>query len=225
MITIENVVKRHGERIVLGGVHAHVEQGEIVALVGPSGCGKTTLLRCINGLDHFDEGRVVACGNVLLPGRPRSNEEALAAIRRRVGFVFQAYHLFAHRTVVGNIVEAPVHVRGLSAAAAKQKAEALMDKVGLSHRAQAYPHELSGGEQQRVAIARALAMEPDVLLLDEPTSALDSERVASLTELLKALAIEKQTLLVVTHDVSFARAIASRTLILERGHALRSKDM
>jgi polar amino acid transport system ATP-binding protein len=205
---------------VLDGVSARIGAGEMVALVGPSGGGKSTLLRCVNGLEAIDGGSVRVGTHVLGPGGAAANGRALSAIRQRAGFVFQQWHLFAHRTALGNVIEAPVHVRGLTARAATERARALLDKVGLGHRESAYPRQMSGGEQQRAAIARALAMEPEVLLLDEPTSALDPERVGGLVELLRRLAGEGLTMLLVTHDIDFARELCTRAVVLLDGRIL-----
>jgi len=220
MISFARVTKRREGRDVLSAVSARFGRGEITAVVGPSGGGKTTLLRCVVGLDAFDAGEIQACGQSLGPGPAGAQKAALALVRRRVGLVFQAFHLFGHRTALGNVIEAPVHVKRASVALASERGRALLDKVGLGHRASAYPHELSGGEQQRVAIARALAMEPDVLLLDEPTSALDPERTAGLFEILGALREEGKTLVLVTHEMAFAARIADKVVVLHGGEVV-----
>jgi polar amino acid transport system ATP-binding protein len=186
--------------------------------MGPSGSGKTTLLRCLVGLERPDHGTVRVGDDALEAGAPAATHAlALARVRRRVGFVFQQWHLFPHLTVLENVIEAPVHVAGRPRADAEREARALLDRVGISARAGARPHELSGGEQQRAAIARALAMAPKALLMDEPTSALDGERVAALVALLGGLRAEGLALLVVTHDEDFARAVAPRILMLRDG--------
>jgi ABC-type polar amino acid transport system ATPase subunit len=218
MLKIEGLGKSFGERVLFREVDLVVEPGEAVTLMGPSGSGKTTLLRCLNGLERADAG-VVSAGSVTLDARhdhERFAREALA-LRRRVGFVFQGWHLFAHRNVLANVMEGPLHVRRDPPALARRRALELLEQVGVGHRALAWPHQLSGGEQQRIAIARALAMEPDVLLLDEPTSALDEARVASLTALLKALIASGLALVSVTHDGPFARAVSTRIFALEGG--------
>ncbi|HZI15055.1 MAG TPA: amino acid ABC transporter ATP-binding protein [Myxococcus sp.] len=220
MIEVTSLSKRYDGRTVLDGINARFAPGEMVALVGPSGGGKSTLLRCLNGLEPFDAGSVRVGGEVLGPGGERAQGERVWNIRRRVGFVFQQWHLFAHRTALGNVIEAPVHVKGLDVKQATEAGRALLEKVGLSHREDAYPSELSGGEQQRVAIARALAMEPEVLLLDEPTSALDPERVGELVDLLERLRREGLTLVAVTHEMRFARELASRVLVLHGGRII-----
>ena len=217
MIEVERLTKKYGDRTVLSDISLSFSKGQVVSLVGPSGGGKSTLLRCLNGLESFDGGAITIVGEKLVPGGDRLNKAALAAVRRRVGMVFQQWNLFAHRTAVGNIIEAPVHVRGMSVAEATERAHQLLSRVGLSHRATAYPHEMSGGEQQRVAIARALAMEPSALLLDEPTSALDPERVGEVLDVLTGLAAGGLTMLVVTHEMRFAREVSHRVLVLHGG--------
>jgi polar amino acid transport system ATP-binding protein len=224
MITIDALTKSYerGTR-VLSGISIAFERGQVVSIVGPSGGGKSTLLRCINGLEAFDAGSIKVEDDVLHPGGDHANRRALHSIRQKVGFVFQQYNLFAHRTALGNIVEAPVHVKKTPLAEAKTRAMALLEQVGLAHRAHAYPHEMSGGEQQRVAIARALAMDPHVLLLDEPTSALDPARRVEVLSVLRALAEPTQpgaqpmTMLLVTHEMRFAREVSHRAVCLEGG--------
>jgi len=217
MIEVKSLEKIYGDRTVINKVSVTFEKGKVVALVGPSGGGKSTLLRCINGLEDFQGGTIQVGDDVLYPGGYERNKAALLRIRQRVGMVFQTWNLFAHRTAVGNIIEAPVHVKGLSVEAATKRARELLERVGLSHRVGAYPHEMSGGEQQRVAIARALAMDPAALLLDEPTSALDPERVGEVLDVMKNLANDGLTMLVVTHEMKFARDVSHRTLVLHGG--------
>jgi polar amino acid transport system ATP-binding protein len=216
MIEISNLTKRLGGRALLDGVSLRVGAGEAVVIMGPSGAGKTTLLRCLNGLDRADAGSVRVGDERLDPAAP-DYERALGRVRRRVGFVFQEWHLFPNRTVLGNVVEAPVHVGRQRPDEAARRARALLERVGVAHRAAAYPHELSGGEKQRAAIARALAMSPEVLLMDEPTSALDPERVSDLVALLQGLCRDGLALLAVTHDQRFARALATRVVTLREG--------
>ena len=217
MIEVKSLEKIYGDRTVINKVSVTFEKGKVVALVGPSGGGKSTLLRCINGLEDFQGGTIQVGNDTLHPGGYERNKAALLRIRQRVGMVFQTWNLFAHRTAVGNIIEAPVHVKGLSVEAATKRAKELLERVGLSHRVGAYPHEMSGGEQQRVAIARALAMDPEALLLDEPTSALDPERVGEVLDVMKNLANDGLTMLVVTHEMKFARDVSHRTLVLHGG--------
>jgi polar amino acid transport system ATP-binding protein len=210
--------KRRGERAIFEEVSVRLERGEAVALTGPSGAGKTTLLRCLNGLELADAGTVVVGGTRVIAGeRPEQTHAALAALRRHVGFVFQGSHLFSHRTALENVMEGPLFVKHEAPAAARARAEALLERVGVRERAAAYPRELSGGEQQRTAIARALAMEPEILLLDEPTSALDRERSAGLAALLRSLIGEGLAVLTVTHDPGFAAALGARVLRLDGG--------
>jgi polar amino acid transport system ATP-binding protein len=216
MLEIERVRKRRDDRWVLDGVTLEVEQGVIYALLGESGTGKSTLLRCISGLETFDEGAVRVGGKPLFANRKLED-----AVRRRIGFVFQQHHLFAHMTAIENVMEAPVQVAKLSIDDAKKRAEKLLDQLGVAHRRDARPSELSGGEAQRVAIARAMAMEPAVLLLDEPTASLDPARRKGVTELLLDLAKGGTTLVVATHDLPFARDVASRAGMLENGSLVR----
>jgi polar amino acid transport system ATP-binding protein len=215
MIAIDKLTKRFGGRTVLDAVTVGFARGKVSALVGPSGCGKSTLLRCINGLERFDEGSV-RVGELAL------SDATLQRIRLEVGMVFQHYGLFAHMSALANVMEAPVHVRGLSKREARERAAALLEKVGLTHRREAFPRELSGGEQQRVAIARALAMEPKALLLDEPTAALDPERKAEVIKVLEGLAKEGTTMIIVTHEPSVVRGIADLTISLEKGRVVNT---
>jgi polar amino acid transport system ATP-binding protein len=225
MITIEKLAKSYaGGGPILRGVDVTFVRGQVVAIAGPSGAGKSTLLRCINGLEAFDAGSIRVENDTLVPGGDRTNAQALAAIRGRVGFVFQTWNLFAHRTALANVMEAPVHVRKTAASEARARAESLLERVGLAHRANAYPHELSGGEQQRVAIARALAMDPAALLLDEPTSALDPSRKGEVLAVLRALAESGMTMLLVTHDIAFAREVAHRAVVIAEGRIAADGD-
>jgi polar amino acid transport system ATP-binding protein len=217
LLTVDRLGKKIGDRVVLDDVSLTLERARIAAVVGPSGGGKSTLLRCIDGLEPFDSGEVRGFGVVVRGGDGAEQRSARDAIRRRLGFVFQAHHLFAHRTALGNVIEAPVHVQRVPLEQARERARALLDKVGVAHRETAYPHEMSGGEQQRVAIARALAMGPEVLLLDEPTSALDPARTADVLALLRALAAEGTSMVLVTHHVSFARELAHQVVVLRDG--------
>jgi polar amino acid transport system ATP-binding protein len=220
MITVTCLHKSYGARTILDGVDLTFVPGEITSLVGPSGGGKSTLLRCLNGLEEFQGGSIRVGEDTLVPGGARENRVALASLRRRVGMVFQQWNLFPHRTALGNITEAPVQVLKRSEREATERAEGLLARVGLSHRRDAYPAELSGGEQQRVAIARALAMEPVALLLDEPTSALDPERVGDVLTLLRALADDGLTMVLVTHEIAFARALSHRVVVLHGGKVI-----
>jgi polar amino acid transport system ATP-binding protein len=210
------LTKRLGERTLFGGVSLRVDAGEAVVVMGPSGCGKTTLLRCLDGLERADAGTVRVGDDAFGPDIS-DYDRAVARVRRRIGLVFQQWHLFPHLSVLENVMEAPIHVAGRAPEAAAREARALLERVGIASRAGARPHELSGGEQQRAAIARALALGPEVLLMDEPTSALDGERVGGLVTLLRALCADGLALLVVTHDESFARALAGRVILLRDG--------
>jgi len=214
ILRVKGLRKSFGARPVLRGIDAEIIRGETIALVGPSGGGKSTFLRCLNGLEPFDAGSVEIDGLSL---GPRTRDAAgLRPLRARVGLVFQGFHLFPHLTALQNIALAPVHVRGEARDPAEQRARALLQRVGLGDRAEAWPRQLSGGEQQRVAIARALAMEPQLLMLDEPTSALDPQMRGEVLAVLRALS-GTCTLLVVTHEMSFARNVATRIWVFDEG--------
>ena len=218
MLQITGLCKSFGGRLLFDDLSFAVQPGESLAVMGESGTGKTTLLRCLDGFEQADAGRV-SVGEITVDHADSAVRfrSGVLALRRRVGFVFQGWHLFAHRRVLDNVMEGLVYVRRVPAAQAAPRAQALLEEVGIAHRAQAFPQDLSGGEQQRAAIARALAMEPEVLLLDEPTSALDQGRVDRLTELLRGLVRGGLALVTVTHDAPFARAVAGRVLRLEGG--------
>ncbi|HEY4184264.1 MAG TPA: amino acid ABC transporter ATP-binding protein [Polyangia bacterium] len=216
LVQVTNLHKRLGDRVILDDVSLTVERGEALAIMGPSGSGKTTLLRCLNGLERPDAGRVRVGVHEIGPAVSEATG-ALPALRRQVGFLFQQWNLFAHLTVLGNVIEAPMTVGGLSREAATTRARALLTRVGIAARADAYPRHLSGGEQQRAAIARALAMEPAVLLLDEPTSALDRARADDLLGLLATLRASGLTLIVVTHDPRVAAAVGGHVMQLHEG--------
>jgi polar amino acid transport system ATP-binding protein len=220
VIALETVTKRYGPRTVLDAVTLRLERG-VTVLCGPSGGGKSTLLRCIVGLERFDSGRV-RVGDIELPARSKPSAEraardAAARIRLAVGMVLQHGGLFAHMTALANVMEAPVHVRGIDPRDARERANALLERVGLSQRRDALPRELSGGEKQRVALARALAMAPEALLLDEPTSALDPERKADIVRLLEGIASEGTTMAIVTHEPRVLGGLAQRALVLRDG--------
>ena len=215
VVRYENVRKNYGAFTALDGVSLRVEPGEVVCLIGPSGSGKSTLLRCTNGLETIDSGRIVFEGETL-PSRPKE----LARMRRRMGMVFQNFELFPHKTALDNVATGPITVLGTDRRTARAQAAALLDKVGLADKADNLPVKLSGGQQQRVAIARALAMKPDMMLFDEPTSALDPETVGEVLTVMKRLAEEGMTMLVVTHEMSFARRVAHRVVVLERGQVV-----
>jgi polar amino acid transport system ATP-binding protein len=221
VIAVRNLQKSYGATLVLRGVDLSVARGEVVCVIGPSGSGKSTLLQCLNGLEPFEHGEVVVAGQHIHWGperggaRQRIPEREMTRARRRIGIVFQQFNLFPHMTALGNVMEAPVQVLGRPRAEAE--ARALLARVGLSHKAAAYPADLSGGQQQRVAIARALAMRPEVMLFDEVTSALDPELVGEVLAAMRRLAEEGMTMLVVTHEMGFAREAADRVIFMDAG--------
>ncbi|MFJ1252517.1 amino acid ABC transporter ATP-binding protein [Cupriavidus sp. CuC1] len=212
MIRIDNLQKYFDDHHVLRGVSLHVDAGEVVCLIGPSGSGKSTVLRCINGLESYEGGEIRAFGERV----DRSGKD-IHRLRSRMGMVFQRFNLFPHRSVLENVMEGPVYVKGESRDKARGEAMELLEKVGLAAKAQAYPPQLSGGQQQRVAIARALAMQPEAMLFDEPTSALDPELVGDVLEVMRNLAREGMTMIVVTHEMGFAREVADRVCFLHSG--------
>jgi ABC-type polar amino acid transport system ATPase subunit len=221
VIEVRALVKKYGDRTVLREISLEVPGGEIVALVGPSGGGKSTLLRCMVGLEPFDAGALRVADASLSPGPLRANGAALRKLHLSAGLVFQTWHLFPHMSALENVCEAPVHVKKVAPAAARARARELLSRVGLGHREDAMPRNLSGGEQQRCAIARALAMDPKVLFMDEPTSALDPQRVGDLVDLLAQLRDEQRlTLVVVTHEMRFAERLADRALVLYEGDVI-----
>lgn len=211
MISIKGLHKSFGKIRVLNGIDVGIDEREVVVIIGPSGSGKSTLLRCINYLEKPTAGEIV------VDEIPLSSEANINKVREEVGMVFQRFNLFGHMTVLENLVLAPMKVRKLSKAAAVEAALALLKKVGLSDKASAYPAQLSGGQQQRVAIARALAMKPKIMLFDEPTSALDPEMVNEVLEVMKDLAREGMTMVVVTHEMGFAREVGHRVLFIDEG--------
>lgn len=219
-IRVEGLCKRFGRLDVLTNVNLAVRRGEVIVVMGPSGSGKTTLIRCVNLLEQPDAGRVCVCGldvDYTGAGGRRAHGRRILEIRRRVGMVFQQFNLFPHMTALGNIIEGPMTVRGLPRKDAVQVGERLLARVGLSDKRDEYPSRLSGGQKQRVAIARALAMEPDVILFDEPTSALDPELREEVLQTMRGLARDGMTMVVVTHEVRFARDVADRVVFLEAG--------
>lgn len=218
VLEVRGLTRVYEGREVLSDVSLTLPKGEVHAVIGPSGCGKSTLLRCVSGLELFDRGEVRVAGLRLASDMtPADARKAIRAIRRRVGMVFQQFHLFPHRTALENVMEGLVWVLGKPLQEARHEAMALLREVGLEHRANAYPAELSGGEQQRVAIARAVATRPDVLLLDEPTSALDPPRAAEVRAAILRLAEHGQSMLLVTHSPGFARSTAQRVLMMDAG--------
>ncbi|MGO1384862.1 MAG: amino acid ABC transporter ATP-binding protein [Arachnia sp.] len=226
MVQISDVHKFFGDLHVLRGVDLDVRAGEVCVVLGPSGSGKSTLLRCINELERISAGRIRVDGElmglreVVKSGQTqlhRRTDSDIARQRSRIGMVFQRFNLFPHMTALGNVMEAPRKVRGLNRASAAKKAEELLNMVGLSDRMEHYPAQLSGGQQQRVAIARALAMEPDLMLFDEPTSALDPELVGEVLAVMQQLAESGMTMIVVTHEVGFARQVADQVVFMDEG--------
>ncbi len=222
MIEVCDIRKRFGSLQVLDGVSMSIAAGTVSVLLGPSGSGKSTLLRTINGLESFDSGEIRVHSTVLTSAAGAVREKALRAIRCRVGMVFQQFHLFPHRTVLENVIEGPIYVLGKDRAQAVASAKELLDRVGMLAKADVKPSNLSGGQQQRVAIARALAMQPEAILFDEPTSALDPEMTAEVTSVMADLARAGQTMIVVTHDMGFARSVANQVFVLDRGKIIES---
>ena len=218
MIEIVGLRKRFGAVTVLDGIDHQQAAGEVVALIGPSGCGKSTLLRCLNWLETPDAGSLRLGDVRIAAGTPEAADRRLRQrLRRRTGMIFQQFHLFPHRTALENVMEAPIHVDRLPRSEAHALAMGLLSKVGLADRAHHLPAQLSGGQQQRVAIARALAMKPQVLLCDEPTSALDPELVTEVLRVMQTLAQEGRTMVVVTHEMGFAREVANQLIFLHKG--------
>ena len=212
MIELDNVHKSFGANRVIRGITTHVSKGEVVCIIGPSGSGKSTILRCINGLEGYDSGLI------RFEGIPvNRTAKSITAVRTQVSMVFQRFNLFPHRTALENVIEGPVFVKREPRADAQAHGRLLLERVGLADKVGAYPHELSGGQQQRVAIARALAMRPKAILFDEPTSALDPELVGDVLAVMRSLADEGMTMVVVTHEIGFAREVADRVLFLDGG--------
>jgi polar amino acid transport system ATP-binding protein len=212
VISVSNLRKSFGSVEVLRGISTEIAKGEVVCIIGASGSGKSTLLRCINGLERCDGGEVWVSGRRVEPDNPD-----IQAIRTEVAMVFQRFHLFPHRTAIENVMEGPLYVKREPRATAERRARALLARVGLEEKGDAMPEKLSGGQQQRVAIARALAMEPKAILFDEPTSALDPELVGEVLAVMRSLAEEGMTMVVVTHEMGFAKAVGDRVLFLDRG--------
>ncbi|PJH92979.1 amino acid ABC transporter ATP-binding protein [Bacillus sp. SN1] len=215
MITFQNVNKHYGDFHVLKQINLQIEKGEVVVIIGPSGSGKSTLLRCINRLETISKGTLTVNGTVINDRKTDINK-----VRRNIGMVFQHFHLYPHKTVLQNIMLAPVKVLGQSPEQAKETARYYLEKVGIPDKADAYPSQLSGGQQQRVAIARGLAMKPEVMLFDEPTSALDPEMIGEVLDVMKTLAKEGMTMVVVTHEMGFAKEVADRIVFIDGGKIL-----
>jgi L-cystine transport system ATP-binding protein len=217
MIQVKKLHKSFGSLEVLSGIDLRIEKGEVVCIIGPSGSGKSTFLRCMNLLEIPDQGELSIGGETVSIVNGKVSSKEIKKLRGKTGMVFQSFNLFPHRTALENVMEGPVIVKGEDKAEARKKAERLLEKVGLAEKKDAFPGHLSGGQQQRVAIARALAMEPEVLLFDEPTSALDPELVGEVLKTMKELAKEKQTMVIVTHEMSFARDVADLIVFMDGG--------
>ncbi|AIX51462.1 L-cystine ABC transporter ATP-binding protein TcyN [Pantoea eucrina] len=224
-IEVRQLVKKFHGQTVLHGIDLDVAAGEVVAIIGPSGSGKTTLLRSINLLEVPDQGTVTV-GGITIDASLSLNKqkEKVRQLRQQVGFVFQNFNLFPHRSVLENIIEGPVIVKGEPKAESQARARQLLEKVGLTGKEASFPRRLSGGQQQRVAIARALAMRPEVILFDEPTSALDPELVGEVLNTIRALAQEKRTMVIVTHEMSFARDVADRAIFMDQGRIVEQGE-
>ncbi len=212
ILTIEHLTKRFGELTVLDDLNLQVREGEVIVIVGPSGCGKSTLLRCINALEEIQGGEIRLHGELI-----RKSGKGLTEIREKIGMVFQSYELFPHMTVLDNIMLAPTKVQKRAKAEVKEEALALLSRIGLKEKADSFPRQLSGGQKQRVAIVRALCMHPEIMLFDEVTAALDPEMVREVLEVILSLADRGRTMLIVTHEMQFARAVADRVIFLEDG--------
>ena len=212
ILEVDRVVKQYGQKTIIDNVSFNVRHGEVVVLVGPSGTGKSTFLRCVNGLEDIQGGRIVFEGEIV-----DARSRAVVGLRRRIGMIFQNFNLYPHLTAVDNVTLAPIKVLREPRDSAKERAMELFRKVRLEHRASAYPSEMSGGEQQRVAIARALAMNPSLMMFDEPTSALDPETVGDVLAVMEELAIDGRTMLVVTHEMAFADHVGDRMLFMDEG--------
>jgi ABC-type polar amino acid transport system ATPase subunit len=211
LVELRGIHKSFGDNVVLAGVDLLVDRGEVIVIAGPSGSGKSTMLRCVNGLETADRGEIKFDGRPVKPGK------GLSALRAEIGFVFQQFHLFPHMSVLDNITLAPMKVKGVARDAARARGEELLERVGIAEKADQFPAELSGGQQQRVAIARALAMDPKLMLFDEPTSALDPEMIREVLDVMRDLAREGMTMLVVTHEMGFAREVCDRLVFIDGG--------
>ena len=219
LLRVEHLKKEFGEHVIFRDFNLQVRKGEVVVVIGPSGCGKSTLLRCLNGLEPIQGGRI------LLDGEPVLREAAsITKMRQKIGMVFQSYELFPHKTILENILLAPIKVQRRSRKEAEAEAMALLRRVGLAERKNDYPRQLSGGQKQRIAIVRALCMHPEILLLDEITAALDPEMVREVLEVVLSLARAGSTMVIVTHEMNFARAIANRILFIENGEVVEESD-
>lgn len=213
LLTIEHLKKSFGDNVILDDVNMTVKQGEVIVIIGPSGCGKSTLLRCINALEPIQEGQILLDGEKIEP-----KSKNLTQLRQKIGMVFQSYELFPHLSVLDNIMLAPIKVQKRPKDEVKEEALALLERVGLAEKAKSYPRELSGGQKQRVAIVRALCMHPEILLFDEVTAALDPEMVREVLDVMLNLAAQGRTMLIVTHEMQFAKAVADRVIFLDNGN-------
>ncbi|WP_163021928.1 amino acid ABC transporter ATP-binding protein, partial [Pseudomonas viridiflava] len=217
-LLLRSIHKRYGNHEVLKGIDLTVRPGEVISIIGPSGSGKTSLIRTVNNLESIDKGEIVLFGNDFIAAGKHPDSPVIRQGIRRIGMVFQNFNLFPHRTILDNVILAPRYHGLASSSELRRKGHALLDRVGLLAHADKYPHQLSGGQQQRVAIARALAMEPDIMLFDEPTSALDPELVGDVLNVIRDLAEEGMTMLIVTHEMDFALSISDRIVFMENGH-------
>lgn len=222
LLSVENLRKTFSDTPVLHGIDLEVEKGDVVTIIGPSGSGKTTLLRCLNFLEKADGGRMTFAGETF--DLAKISRKNVLSIRKRTGFVFQNYNLFLNKTALENITEGLIVGRGIKKGLAQAKAHELLARFSLTHRENAYPSELSGGQQQRVAIARALAGDPDIIYFDEPTSALDPELTRDVLSILKELAQQGLTMVVVTHELTFAKSVANKVVFMEAGHVVEAGD-
>jgi ABC-type polar amino acid transport system ATPase subunit len=218
VLSISGLVKQFGSRTVIDGVHLDVTPGEVVVIIGPSGTGKSTMLRCVNGLEEINGGTITFEGEQV-----RTKTREIVNLRRRIGMIFQNFNLYPHLTALENVMLAPMKVLKQPRKLVEDRSRALFRKVRLEHRCDAYPNQLSGGEQQRVAIARTLAMEPHLMLFDEPTSALDPETVGDVLRVMEELALEGRTMLVVTHEIGFARHVGSRMIFMDGGKIVEDR--
>ncbi len=217
MIRVKNLHKKFGDLTVLDGIDEHIEQGEVVVVIGPSGSGKSTFLRCLNLLEEATGGEIYVDDRQINAPKVNVNE-----VRQKMGMVFQQFNLFPHLTIMDNITLAPVLLKKMTKAEAVKRGQELLERVNLAEKAEAYPAQLSGGQKQRVAIARALAMDPEIMLFDEPTSALDPEMVGEVLDVMKDLAKSGMTMVIVTHEMGFAREVASRVLFIDQGKVMES---
>lgn len=219
LLEISGVKKQFGDKTVLDGISMNVNKGEVVVVLGPSGCGKSTLLRCINGLEEIQAGQITFEGSQII-----ASDKVISEARQKIGMVFQSYDLFPHLNVIDNITLAPRKVKKISKEAAESEARELLARVGLSDKEKSYPRELSGGQKQRVAIVRALIMHPELLLFDEVTAALDPEMVREVLDVISNLARQGRTMIIVTHEMQFARAIADRIIFIDAGKIVEEQD-